>query len=136
MQRSHKGGLMNLDVNVCKNQHWVCNICGEKFQHVGRTIFIKSKMLLFPYTTINSTRILRSYMTTLMLWRGCMAFILLDLMTSLTYFCPCFHIISTLFLHYFLDFCGFFNFRNSEIWDIKNIWDFSDRILLHLRYKL
>ena len=32
--------LMNLDVNVCKNQHWVCNICSEEFQCAGRTIFI------------------------------------------------------------------------------------------------
>jgi hypothetical protein len=59
MQQSLKGSLMNLDVNVCKNQHWVCNNCGEEFQHVGRTIFIKSKMLLFPYTLINSTRIFK-----------------------------------------------------------------------------
>jgi hypothetical protein len=57
MQQSHKGSLTNLDVNFCKNQHWVCNMCGEEFQHVGRTIFIKSKMLLFPYTLINSTQI-------------------------------------------------------------------------------
>ena len=38
---------------------------------------------------------LRSYRTTLMLWRGCVAFLLTDLMTTLTYvlmdnFWPCF----------------------------------------------
>jgi hypothetical protein len=44
---------------ACKEQWWVPNICGEEFQHVGRTIFIKSKMLLFPYTLMISTQILK-----------------------------------------------------------------------------
>jgi hypothetical protein len=43
-----EGSSMNLDVNVRKNQRLVCNIHGEEFQRVGRTIFIKSKILLFP----------------------------------------------------------------------------------------
>ena len=39
------------DVNVCKNQQWAPNNRGIQFQHVGRrTTFLKSKMLLFPYT--------------------------------------------------------------------------------------
>ena len=36
-------------VNVCKNQRWAPNIRGVEFQRLGRTIFIKSKMLLFLY---------------------------------------------------------------------------------------
>ena len=40
---------------LCKDQWWVPNICSEEFQHVGRTIFIKSKVLLFPYKLIIST---------------------------------------------------------------------------------
>jgi hypothetical protein len=36
-----------------------CFIRGEEFQRVGRTIFIKSKMLLFHYKLIISTRIFK-----------------------------------------------------------------------------
>ena len=43
---------MNLDVNVCKNQRRVCFIRGEEFRRVGRTIFMKWKMLLFAYIII------------------------------------------------------------------------------------
>ena len=35
------------DVNVCKEQRWAPNIHSEEFQHVGRTIFIKSKNASF-----------------------------------------------------------------------------------------
>ena len=52
-----EGSLMNLVVNVCKRQRWVFFIHGEEFKCVCRTIFIKSKMLLFPYTLIILTRI-------------------------------------------------------------------------------
>ena len=41
ISRSREDSLMNLDLNVCKNQRRVCFIRGEEFQHVGRTIFIK-----------------------------------------------------------------------------------------------
>ena len=58
-RRSREDSSMNLDVNVCKNQRWVCNIRGEEFQLVGRTIFIKSKMLLFLYILIISIRIFK-----------------------------------------------------------------------------
>ena len=44
---------------VCKEQWLAPNIRGEKFLHVGRTIFIKSKMLLFPYTLTISTQIVK-----------------------------------------------------------------------------
>ena len=44
---------------VCKEQWWAPNICGEEFQCVGRTIFIKSKMILFPYKLIISTQIFK-----------------------------------------------------------------------------
>ena len=40
------------DENVCKNQRWPPNIRGVEFQRVGRTLFIKSNMLPFPYTLI------------------------------------------------------------------------------------
>ena len=33
------------------------SVHGEEFQRVGRTIFIKSKILLFPYTLIISNQI-------------------------------------------------------------------------------
>ena len=48
---------LNHNINVCKEQRGAPNIRGEEFQRLGRTIFIKSKMLLFPYTLIMSTRI-------------------------------------------------------------------------------
>ena len=48
---------MNLDVNVQKTSGEHHNIRGEKIQRVGRTIFTKLKMLLFPYTLLISTRI-------------------------------------------------------------------------------
>ena len=67
---------------------------GHRFRdtlYLQMQIFLKSKYDL------------RSYRTPLMLWRGCMAFLLslFDLMTTLTYvlkdnFCPCFQMNSTL----------------------------------------
>ena len=33
---------------ACKEQLWGSNICGEKFQSVGKTIYIKSKNASFP----------------------------------------------------------------------------------------
>ena len=50
---------MNLDVNFRKTSGEHHNIRGEEFQRVGRTIFIKSKMLLFPYTLIISTQMFK-----------------------------------------------------------------------------
>ena len=58
-RRSREDNLMNLDVKVCKNQRRVCFIRGEEFQRVGRTIFIRYKMLLFAYIFIISTRIFK-----------------------------------------------------------------------------
>ena len=48
------------DVNVCKNQWWAPNNRSVEFQRVGKTIFIKSKMLLFLYTLIISIQIFKS----------------------------------------------------------------------------
>ena len=59
IRMSREGMSMNLDVNVRKTIGEHHNICGEEFQRVIRTIFIKLKMLLFPYTLIISTRILK-----------------------------------------------------------------------------
>ena len=42
--------------NVSKEQWWVPNIHGEEFQRVGRTKFIKSKMLIFSNTLLIKTR--------------------------------------------------------------------------------
>ena len=56
---SREDSSMNLDVNVCKNQRRVCFIRGEELKRVGRTIFIKSKMLLFASILIISTWIFK-----------------------------------------------------------------------------
>ena len=59
-RRSHGGraevcwGIYN-DI-TCKKQWWARYIYGEEFQRVGRTVFIKTKMLLFPYIIIISTQ--------------------------------------------------------------------------------
>ena len=34
---------------VRKERRWISNICGSEFQRVGRTIVIKSQVLLFDY---------------------------------------------------------------------------------------
>ena len=47
---------MNLDVGIQKTSGEHHKICGEEFQRVGRTIFIKSKML---YTLTISTWIFK-----------------------------------------------------------------------------
>ena len=44
---------------VCKDRRWISIIRDVEFQRVGRTIIIKSKMFLFPYTLIISTRIFK-----------------------------------------------------------------------------
>ena len=46
---------------VSKYRRGISNIRGEEIQRVGRTIFITSKMLLFPYTLIISTQIFRIF---------------------------------------------------------------------------
>ena len=37
---------------VRKEHRWISNICDGELQRVGKTIFIKSKVLIFYYITI------------------------------------------------------------------------------------
>ena len=44
-----------------KDRRWISSIHSEEFQRVGTQIFIKSKMLLFPYTLIIPTQIFKIF---------------------------------------------------------------------------
>ena len=49
MWGSCEDSLMNLDVNVCKNQRRVCFICGEELKCVGKTILLNKKFSFCLY---------------------------------------------------------------------------------------